>query len=188
MRWLEVETKYRASDITLTDFIAAAKAMSPVSEKHVSSFDHYYTRSAAEEIFIRHRTGDRPELTMKEKRVDTNNFVRVECNLPLDASRVTKPIVDQFCSMLGFTPNFSVSKQCVIFFWPTFDIVYYVVYDEDFKEKDRFIEIEMSETHAWENDEAAWSELTRVEKALSGLGISPARRIRRSLFEMFRKT
>lgn len=189
MHFKEIETKYRAQDIKLLDFIKRAEELKPDSQLQTGSFDHYYTKDT-DALFIRYRAGTRPELTMKVKSTDSNNFVRVECNLPLEKHQdptEQRYVVDKFCQMLGLTHNFSIYKTCFIYFWGNYNLVYYVVYDAELKEKDRFIEIELNEKIEWPTEEAAWNELLAIEKSLDSIGIKPQRRIRLSLFEMFKK-
>lgn len=187
-KFQEIETKYKADDIKLSDFRAHVLAMNPVSVLEAGSYDQYFEKS--ENLFIRYREGNRPELTMKEKSKDTNNWVRTELNLPLstttDSLRLGG-IVAKFCDMLGFKHNFTIWKNYFVFFWGDYDIVYYIVYDDEMKEKGRFIEIEMDEHRSWASEEEAWKALGEVEKALGPLGITPANRTRRSLYERFRK-
>lgn len=187
MHFKEIETKYRAEDIKLVDFVKRAEELQPTSQLQTASFDHYY---AKDDAFIRYRAGSRPELTMKVKSKDANNFVRVECNLPLEVTQDAteqKQVVEKFCQMLGFSHNFSIYKTCFIYFWGNHNLVYYVVYDSELKEKDRFIEIELNEKIEWTSEEDAWNELVKIEKNLESVGIKPQRRIRLSLFEMFKK-
>jgi hypothetical protein len=184
----EIETKYNGDQIKLSDFVTLAKSLTPVRELQAGSYDHYFVRD--DDTFIRYRAGAVPELTMKKKMKDTNNFVRVECNLKLDPNQdpiEQRKIVDRFCELLGFGYSFSIYKTCMIFFWERHNLVYYVVYDGEMKEQGRFLEIEMDERHAWDSEEQAWTELLRVEKQMEPIGITPQKRIRRSLFEMFRK-
>lgn len=182
MRFQEIETKYRAQDIKLQDFIQACEAQKPLRRVDVGSFDHYYVREDG--CALRFRDGPRPELTVKQKQLDRNNFVRTEVNLPL-APGTAREIVDKFAALKGYRHDFTIFKTCVIFYWERHNAVFYVVYDENLNEKDRFMEIEMSESHDWDSEAAAWAELQGIEKQFAGLGISPARRMRKSLQEMF---
>lgn len=188
MHFKEIETKYRAEEIKLSDFNRVARELKPIRELQISSFDYYYTNGT--DSFIRYRAGSEPQLTMKTKSKDANNFVRTECNLPLDPSQSAdeqKKTVDKFCEMAGFKPNFHIYKTCFIYFWDRHNLVYYVVYDEEMKERDRFIEIEMSEKFDWVKEDHAWAELQGIELSLSTIGLNARRRIRLSLFEMFKK-
>ena len=145
----------------------------------------YYTNDTGE--FIRYRyTDSRGELTIKRKLKDSNNLERIEVNIPTAGD--AKKEVSAFVNLLGYQHNFCVYKTCNIFWTDKINVVYYVVYDEEFKEKRRFIEVEANEDVEWENEEAAWGEITKFEKLLEPLGITAKNRLRKSLFELFRKT
>jgi len=66
-------------------------------------------------------------------------------------------------------------------------ICYYVVYDEEWKEKRRFLEIEADEDLPWDSEAQAWMAVEDYEKAFEPLGITSKNRLKKSLFEMFRK-
>ncbi len=184
--YLEIETKYKSDEIKLADFQKLMVSQNPVSVLEVSSFDHYFAATDPN-VFLRHRTGNKPQLTLKRKLITTNNWVRVECNVDL-GEKATTGSVARMCKELGFDHNFTIFKTCFIYYWENHNVVYYVVYDEEMKEKARFIEVEMSEDKAWVDEAEAWTALSLVEKSLESLGINAQRRTRRSLFEMFRKT
>lgn len=187
MKFLEIETKYDASHIELDDFHKLIQNLGPSKSLDVAGFDYYYTKKNS---FIRYRAGkDCSELTMKTKRKEANNYVRVEANLPLD-SKVSaldmRKIVEKICKMLGYKQNFAIWKTCYIYWFDKYNVVYYVVSDKNMVEKARFIEIEMSESHMWLNTKDAWTNLVRVEKTLAPLGITAKGRLSKSLFEMFK--
>jgi len=184
MRFKEIETKYDASDIKMEDFLKIVENL-PIRKKLlVSSHDDYYVNKSGD--FVRYRyNSERGELTVKRKTIESNNNDRVEVNLPTQADDV--PTVSRFLGLLGYDPNFSIYKTCNIFWTDKVDLVYYVVYDKEFKEKRRFIEIEADEELEWESEEEAWNEILKYEKMLEPLGITPKNRLRKSLFEIFRK-
>ncbi len=185
IHFFEIETKYNADDITLGSYLSYETSNKKNKYKQVESYDHYYTK---ENKFIRYRDGEKPELTMKEKTENSNNYRRVEVNLPLD-KKANRSTVDKFCSMLDFSHNFSIYKESHIFIYNNYNTVYYVVYTDHTKEHEigRFIEIEMAEKYAWESEEQAWGVLAEVEKKLSVIALSSKKRLKKSLFEMFRK-
>lgn len=184
MKFKEIETKYRATEFTLKQFSACCEGLNPSKRLNVGSFDHYYLRDDG--AALRYREGNKSELTVKQKSKDANNFIRTEVNLGLTPDQSLEKLT-AFANLLGYQHNFTIYKTCVIFFWENYNIVYYVVYDENLKERDRFVEIELSEEHDWGTEAEAWTFLQSLEKALLPLDISPAKRIRRSLFEMFKK-
>lgn len=182
----EIEVKYSVPHLKLTDFTAACQAMNPVKYVEAAGYDYYYTDKAGSDDFIRYRAGDRQELTRKRKTKAANNYVRDEYNLLIGHGQPLSKIAG-FCSSLGFPRlNFCIFKACFIYYFEKFDLVYYVVYDADMKEVNRFLEIEMLEDHPWSTEAEAWQELERVETSLCALGIGPESRISHSLFEMFR--
>lgn len=188
MKFKEIETKYSADKIRLEDFKEFCIGLRPKSEKQASSYDHYYEKRLNE--FLRYRAGLRPELTVKKKTKDKNNFVRTEINLPLDqdiSEKKRMKIVDAFCGHLGFLHNFTIYKVCHIYYYDKFNLVYYIVFDENLQEQLRLIEIEMDEDYDWPSNAAAWRALLKIEKKFKKLGITKKDRINKSLYETLRK-
>jgi adenylate cyclase class IV len=95
--------------------------------------------------------------------------------------------VTQFAELLGYKHNFCVYKTCQVYWIDNMVICYYVVYDEEWKEKRRFLEIEADEDHVWESEAQAWNAVEEYEKAFEILGITAKNRSKKSLFEMFKK-
>jgi len=184
VQFKEIETKYDADNIKMSDFLKIVENL-PIRKKlMVSSYDEYYTNDDGNFVRYRHHT-DRGELTVKRKTNDKNNLDRIEVNLPTIGDNVKT--TSAFLGLLGYEPNFSIYKTCNIFWTDKVDLVYYVVYDMELKEKRRFIEIEADEELEWESEEEAWEEILKYEKMLEPLGITPKHRLRKSLFEIFRK-
>lgn len=189
MKFCEVETKYRAKAVKLSDFISLVKGWTdkPKDELVVSGWDYYFVDETDPEDFIRYRASPtKPQLTMKRKTKADNNYVRREVNVPLGKD-ATLETVTAFCEDLGFMFNFKIWKSCWIYWFDRYNVVYYIVSDDNLTEQDRFMEIEMDEEHPWEDASEAWDLLTIVEKTMAPLGISPQARLRKSLFEMFRQ-
>lgn len=183
MKFREVETKYSADDIKMEAFLRIIETLPIRKKMMVSSFDDYFVKDAD---FIRYRyTDDRGELTIKQKLTDKNNNNRIEVNVPTKGDNFKT--TEAFCNMLGYHFNFGIYKTCNIFWTDKVDLVYYVVYDKELKEQRRFIEIEADESLEWESEEAAWAEIVKYEKLLEPLGITPQHRLKKSLFEIFRK-
>jgi len=184
MKYCEIETKYDADNIKMEDFLKIIESL-PVRKKLlVSSYDEYYTNEEGDFVRYRHRS-ERGELTIKRKLNSTNNNERVEVNLPTQGDNVET--VTRFLQLLKYAPNFSIYKTCNIFWTDKVDLVYYVVYDKELKEKRRFIEIEADEELEWGSEQEAWDEILKYEKMLEPLGITPKNRLKKSLFEIFRK-
>ena len=64
-------------------------------------------------------------------------------------------------------------------------IAYYIVYNDNFKEIGRFIEIEADEHHNWKSEEEAIATINSVESQLQSLNLDSSMRLSQSLFEMF---
>jgi adenylate cyclase class IV len=188
MKSTEVEFKYRADSISLTDFREFCLNLSSVPKyTEAAGFDYFWDKADDEDGFYRIRIGhDMNQLTYKHKTKDNNNYVRDEHNLDFVPS-MTKEHVEAYVSSNGYKFNRSIFKNCFIYSYDTYTLVYYVCYDEDMHELGRFIEIEMREDYPWPTEKDAWNELVAMERICKPLGISPQARVKRSLFEMFRK-
>lgn len=184
----EIECKYSAEGIDREAFKDLARSLNPDSFIYVESNDVYYVKSENE--FLRYRmpsenklSGEenRSELTFKKKHSDKNNWSRTEVNLRVDNN--DSFLVDAFCKGLGYKKEFVISKSCDIYFWKDADIVYYSVRDEKGKYQ-YFIEVEALED-CGTTKEQAWEVVLKYEKLLAPLGITPQKRKKLSLFEMY---
>lgn len=189
-QFLEVECKYNADDISRTAFKDLAKSLNPKSFIYVESADVYYVREENE--FLRYRMPsenklsgeeDRSEITFKKKHLDQNNWVRTEVNLRVDKN--DPALINAFCEGLGYKKNFSIQKACDIYFFDDADIVYYSVKDEDGKYA-HYLEVEASEDIGMTHDQS-WEVILKYEKLLAPLGITPQKRKKLSLYEMYKK-
>jgi len=197
LEFRELEYKYSADDISLEDFrkvMMNVRKNYPSSEKRiveVSSWDTYYTNGKDE--FIRYRDSQvKPELTIKRKTQTANNNHRIEVNLPLDlrgmCSEEREKMVKEFTSLLGFTENFKIYKTCFIYFIGDLNYVYYIVYDRHMKEQRRFLEIEFSEERAKHfNSDEVFKKLNEYESFLEPLDLKSRNKLKKSLFEFFKK-
>jgi adenylate cyclase class IV len=183
MEFKELEFKYYANDIDLDEFVELVQPLDP-QWMMVSSYDDYFTNNSDE--FIRYRYHDHSgELTIKRKTNSLNNNHRVEVNLPTDGQ--SGRAVEAFVNLLGYKKNFSIFKTCKIAFLEKAVLVYYIVYDENLHEKQRFIEIEANEKYKWSSEQEAWDEVLKYERMLESLKITPKNRLKKSLFELFKK-
>lgn len=192
----ELEYKYLADNIKLSDFRKLMESypnewlniddrIFGPTVKEVSSFDIYYTASL--EHFIRFRMSKQsPELTIKRKNNETNNWDRVEVDVPL-SPEATEETVEKFVNLLDYKKNFKIYKSCFIYFFDNFNTVYYTVYDEEMKEVGRFIEIEINKDKVKMLGDNASIVLKQVENSLEALGITAKNRLKKSLFEMYVK-
>ena len=134
--------------------------------------------------------GDRRELTTKYKQEGAkNNVQREEKNIRVDNSK--EDTVTKFVEDLGYKLNFSIWKTCHIYNFDDATLVFYMVYDTTngkASKMDNFVEIEVSEEKiSGMTKDQAWDIVTKYEKALESIGISARNRLRKSLFEMYRR-
>lgn len=185
----EIEFKYKSDGVSLVQFIELMKEWGYKETIEASSWDKYFTKGSEKDNFLRFRMGkDRPELTKKRKTTDSNNWDRVEVDLPLDPNRISEDIVDKFVELDGFEKNFKIFKSCFIFMFDDISAVWYVVQDENLKEKARFIEIEVNKELVEKiGEEESLNLLKSYEEKLSKLGITYQNRMKKSLFELFVK-
>lgn len=185
----EFEYKYDGNKVNLSDFVQLMETLNPDSRVDVSSWDHYYTHPKDEAVFQRYRAGNnKKELTKKRKTNDQNNWQRIEVDLPLDVKQTTEGIVRKFVSLDGYEPNFEIYKSCFIYFFEHVNAVYYTVYNKDMKEKGRFLEVEVNKDKVDElGEEESMKLLKEIEFKLLPLGVTSKNRLKKSLFEIFRK-
>lgn len=184
----ELEFKYKADEVKLTDFEKVMDNLMLSKKLDISSWDIYYTKE--EDDFLRFRNGATPELTKKKKVKNSNNWVRVECDLPLDPKRINEATVDQFADMEGYKRNFKIFKSCFIRWTEEVNYVYYLVFDENMRELGRFIEVEINKEkipYLIKEGKDPQAILKKSEELLLGLGISPQNRMKKSLFELYKK-
>jgi hypothetical protein len=189
--FFELEYKYLADDIKLSDFTSL---MDKIKTKYelkkflqASSFDVYYTKKDNPDEFQRFRNdGKTPELTKKVKIKTSNNWERVESDLPLDPLRISEEKVSFHLSLDNYSYNFRIFKVCFIYFYEDVNYVWYSVYDYDMKEMDRFIEVELNKDKVTRTEKDILT-LKEHESNLLELGITSQNRTRLSLFERYRK-
>jgi len=198
----EFEVKFRVDAARLNDWKSIMRKYrddNPDDYKEhvmVDSDDEYYTRESNDPDidyeFVRYRFSDdrkkdkRAELTTKKKLKDSNNIIRKEQNVRVD-SNDKETIIEFVTDGLGYDYNFKISKYVQIYVFKDATIPWYTVIDEKGKE-DTFAEIEVDEKllHSI-NEEEAWAIISKYEKILEPLGITPRNRLRKSLFEMYKK-
>lgn len=192
----EFETKYRVEPHLLTEFKTIMNTI-PELEKfiYVEGPDYYFTNGKGDS-FIRYRRpshgldNGRSEVTVKIKPKDAkNNIIREEVNIRVDST--PEDAVRRFISHMGYTPNFSIWKACHIYIFKGVTLVFYSVYDTTegkATKTDNFVEIEICEEKVSEmTEDQAWEMIAQYEKVLEGIGINAQKRLRKSLFEMYRR-
>lgn len=187
----EIEYKYFADGVKLSSFKALMEKLkiTYIFKKYVqaSSFDVYYVKKDFPNEFQRFRDdGKTPELTKKVKTKESNNWKRIESDLPLDPARVTEDKVSFHVSLDGYQENFKIFKTCFIYIFEDVNYVWYSVYDQDMKELDKFLEVELNKDKVTGTDSDNGL-LNKHEANLSELGIGPQNRTKLSLFERYRK-
>lgn len=190
----EFETKYRVDEKVLFPFKKLLDSLEEKSEfLYVESDDIYYVNGPSKDAnkFIRlrfsnHKNVKQKFFTIKEKLNDKNNIQRIEVDLRIDPTDDYILRSDTFCKILGFTPNFRITKFCHIYDFKDATIVFYSVRDVDTQKLDHFIEIEVNEKLDFTESEA-WDIIRKWEEILKPLGITASKRTRNSLFEMYRR-
>lgn len=184
----EMEVKFRvAGDVIYAFKQLVEKQQGLKGFVYIESDDIYYTKGSE---FIRHRfakRGDdkRQELTYKSKSTVNNNIIRKEVNLRVDPNE--HDTVNAFVETFGFQRNFRISKIVHIYNFEDVTIPFYTVIDEQGK-LDHFIEIELVEEKIPSlTEEEAWGIIKSWEAVLAPLGVNSQKRLRKSLFEMYRK-
>lgn len=187
----ELEYKYNADGKKFSEFEAMIEGL---KEKYgykkvqeVNSWDLYYERK--EDDFQRLRLGDTPELTRKFKVQESNNWERVEIDLPVRVPEKGKleNIVTKYIGIDGYKFKRKINKTCSIHWFELVNYVYYTVYDSELHELGRFIEIEINKDKVNELGDKAMDLLKEHEKNLAVLGITPQNRMKKSLYETFIK-
>lgn len=191
---IEFESKYRVEPSVLMPMKMLIEKMPTFKEFiYAEGPDEYFVSG---DSFIRYRKeankGDnaRAELTMKIKPEGAkNNIIREEFNIRVDGT--PRETIVKFVNALGFKHNFTVMKSCFIYRMEDATLVYYYVVDTTdggLKNENHFVEIEVSEEQIHTmNEDQAWTILTKYEKALESIGINPQKRLRKSLYETYRR-
>lgn len=194
--YTEFEVKYRVEGSLETRFKQHINSLNVMTNfVYVEGSDYYYIKPKSED-FKRYRKADwepasgRAEITTKKKPEGAkNNINRIEKNLRVDGN--DPELVKQTIMDDGYEFNFAIWKSCHIYFNEEATIVFYSVvdvtpntkYNEDF-----FVEIELNESTIHRlTEEEAWDVVVKYEKMLEPLGIHAQKRLRKSLWEMYKR-
>lgn len=168
-----------------------------LSEKNKEAFNKVLEETiGAFPPFMRYRRpshgldGDRKELTTKYKQSGSkNNIQREEKNIRVD--KVDEETIMKFVSDLGYKLNFSIWKTCHIYNFNDATLVFYSVYDTTngkASKMDTFVEIEVNEEKIHNmTEKQAFEIIEKYEKSLETVGLSARSRLRKSLFEMYKR-
>lgn len=188
LQHIEFEVKFKVEGETVYPFKALLEQTFGVKDfVYVQSDDIYYVKG---DEFLRYRFSDnkkdkRAELTYKKKLEGSkNNIMRIEYNVRVDGN--DPKVIEAMAEALGFKRNFTINKICHIYHTEKATLVFYSVRDLDNQKLDHFIEIEVNEKLSI-TEEEGWEIIKDWESKLSPLGISSKNRLRRSLFEMYRR-
>jgi hypothetical protein len=205
---IEFETKYRVEDHQLIEFKQIVDGLAEEKKfLYVEGPDFYWTYPKwwfdnnpewdENGTFVRFRKpsygldGGSRQITWKYKPKDSkNNIQRIENNWDIKDKTEENVLLKQLeCSGVKF--NFSIVKNCHIYVIQDATLVFYTVYDTtDGKPKkaDSFVEIEINENNMVNTTEdQAWLIISKYEKILENIGISAQKRMRKSLFAMYRR-
>jgi len=191
-RFTEFETKYTSDISNLPIFKSIVETLPGLIEfTYAEGPDTYLTKPDGS--FGRYRKAKYPhdtkyaQWTLKFKPVGAkNNISRLEYNWQVDGTP-EQEILDGAVAM-GFSFNFKINKGCHIYRFPECTLVFYSVKEENSAREDYFIEIEITEETVHElTEEQAWDIIRKYEKILEPVGVNAQKRMRRSLFEMYRK-
>lgn len=180
MKFKEIEFKYDAKNISLSDFTKCIETLNPIRNLIVSSYDDYFINSSGNFIRYRHNNNNQ-ELTIKRKINECDNMERIEVNMPIVPQDFNT--VEAFSNLLGYKHDFRIYKVCNIYWIDRVVFSYYLVFDENMKELNRFIEIEADEECEFENEEEALNLIKLYEEKLTQLNLG--NRLKKSLFEMY---
>ncbi len=187
----EFETKYKTDFNTLPEFKQIAENLPGLKNfVYAQGPDVYWVNPKEPDSFMRYRKAEHDNspkswVTMKVKTKTGNNIIRKETNWRVDNTPIET--IEEGADILGFKFNFKIWKMCHIYNYKDATLVHYTLRDDKGKTA-HFMEIEVDEdTIGSYTEEEAWEIIKKYEELLAPLGIDWRNRIRKSLFEMYRK-
>jgi adenylate cyclase class IV len=192
-RWTEFESKYRTDLESLPIFLKIAhNTGNLINYLYVSGPDTFYVKD--EGSFGRYRKSDMADKdgsyfaqwTIKEKQKDSkNNFNRFESNWTVTGTPIEE--IHAGAEKMGYKRVGKVHKDCHIFRFPDSTIVFYTVTSEGSDKKAHYIEVEVDEETIHQLTETeAWAVIEKYENILKDTGINAKKRLKLSLFEIYR--
>lgn len=205
---IEFETKYRVEDHQLIEFKQIVDSLAEEKKFiYVEGPDFYWTYPKwwfdnnlewdDAGTFVRFRkpsygldNGNR-QVTWKYKPKDAKNSIqRIENNWDIK-DKTDQSVIEKQLQCNGLKFNFSIVKNCHIYILSDATLVFYTVYDTtDGKPKkaDSFVEIEVNEDNMkFTTEDQAWAVINKYEKVLESIGLNAQKRLRKSLFAMYRR-
>ena len=190
LKHIELETKYKVEGDLVYQFKNLVQNLPDLEDFiYVESDDIYFVSPNADFAryrFSKQKTDSRAEVTWKSKPEGAkDNTLRTEYNWRVDG---TPPeTIAAALESRGYKRNFRISKIVHIYVFPEVTVPFYTVIDESGKMQ-HFIEIEIREDKADSlTEDQGWEIISKWEKILAPLGITAQKRLRKSLYEMYRK-
>lgn len=194
-KFTEFETKYNSDITQLSQFKNIVGALPDLLEfTYAEGPDTYFVRPDRQDgSFGRYRVATHPhetkyaQWTTKYKPAGAKtNVSRLEYNWRVDGTP-SQEIIDGAIAD-GWTYNFRIVKQCHIYRFAPVTLVFYSVKEDGVNKEDYYVEIEITEETIHElTEDQAWEIIKKYEKILEPIGVNAQKRLRRSLFEMYRK-
>lgn len=191
-KYTEFETKYESDITKMLPFVDLVESLPTLKEfVFARGPDRYYTREGSPAGRYRRSQYPMPngkhfaQWTVKQKPEGAKNSIkRAEPNWRIDD--VDPAEVEKMTELLGYRFSFEIQKLCLIYYFDDATLVFYSVKEVGCGDYTYFIEIEVNEEtiHQFTEDEA-WDVISKYEKILAPIGVSPQKRIRRNLFEMY---
>lgn len=189
-KFIELEVKFKVEESVLLPFKELVKNLQIKSFFFVEGYDHYYMNKNNADTFLRYRSAafsdsKSGQITIKEKTKDSNNIHRVELNI--DVINMSDQKMNKFAEMMGYVHNFSIYKYCHVYETEDALLCFYTVTEKD-SQPMSFIEIEVKEEIMDKISVDKGMEIVRYyEGQLSQLGITHQKRVKKSLWETYRK-
>lgn len=192
----EFETKYRVEPHLLIEFKQIVSKLPNLKKfLYVEGEDKYFIKSG--DHFARYRSpahgldDGRSEVTWKRKPAGAkNNINRTEINWRVNGT--PEEAIVAGLEGDGYVFNFSIYKNCHIYNLDDVTLVFYTVFDTTtpkVTKTDTFCEIEICEELVITLTEVQAMEIiSKYEKILEPMGLNAQRRLRKSLFEIYRRT
>lgn len=196
----EFECKYRVEPHVVVDFKKIVESLPDLkSFLYVEGPDFYYSHPAFDDrSFGRYRRpsfgldGGRAEWTVKRFPQGAKNGIkRLEMNWRVD--QTPEEDVKRGAEVMGFVLNFAIKKSCQIYKFDDVTLVFYTVYDitsgSAAEKVDHFVEIEVCERMISQGltEDQAWAIIEKYEKVLAPIGINPQKRLRKQLWDMYKR-